>query len=307
LTAGSPFSDQISVQGLPRGSEVASEGEANRVICDLRGAHLVSNGHTKWIPMRYDQVRNNCDNRAELAVAYLAHAYPGLALGKVFIYGKSLSVFGEGVIWDFHVAPFTLVLEGKARKRVVILDPAINAARALPLDEWLAAVKGKGTIQGVFLTEPGVWSFDKGAKMPQHSANSTAAFCANVNSAGGYLAGFESASPRIMTRLPDVQVKNVTDDGLVTFTNGRREFGPYGVREEISAALRTAGTRRLTVCRQRQYGGNRFTSARYWLENAREVVYFVRDHVGSDGSIDRERCPSPISRAAWPAACQVAD
>ncbi|WP_338869430.1 protein-glutamine glutaminase family protein [Myxococcus stipitatus] len=90
------------------------------------------------MPMAFHQLQNNCQSRAQVAMALLLKEHPSWAIGKIFITG-GLHVANQKIQWGWHVAPFVLVRNdaGLEPPQIVIVDPAFEMRRALSLDDWI--------------------------------------------------------------------------------------------------------------------------------------------------------------------------
>ncbi|MBN8616233.1 MAG: hypothetical protein J0L92_36925 [Deltaproteobacteria bacterium] len=264
----------------------ATTDEATAMFRDVYDAALV----TRWNrrrSMEWSQARNNCEDRAHAAAAYLRAHYEDIAIGKVFIASDVNGTLGadEAVMWGYHVAPVVLVAEGEALVPWVI-DPAVDRSQPLPLNSWIDALRrapDDSTRQVyVYLTGPGIWDFAGGAPIPSVGRDRSDAFCETAAEARDQLADF-AAHPPITNLL--IQARFAGRDGdRVRFTGSRgTAFGPFSVDAGTRAYLESLSPDTAVDVRvQRLYGPQdqlfvAFTNAWGWMTNGRQAVVCIVD------------------------------
>lgn len=287
------FTAALQIDGQPQGTDFPNKATADSIMCELRAARLVPFTSDISAPMRYDQIYNDCQYRAEVAVDYLVHAHPGLVLGKVFVSGN-LNVYGGKVSWGFHVAPYTIYKNDDGTTSIAVLDPAIDAGVTVSLNDWVSAVHGTSDVR-VFLaapTVPGIWMDLDSAHYNRDThtlprADTDDAFCADVVNALDKLVKFEKAKKRTIRKWRSVVVSKITDSGLAYFTAGNKEIGPFGVRRDLVDKLKAANKTPLKVCLQPEYGSS-------WLKNVwQNFSGSDFDVVYSADKPDGQPCPQP--------------
>jgi hypothetical protein len=292
LRADAGVDESLQIDGPPNGTVVLDATAADTIMCELRQAHLVE-GRGHYAPMRYDQIYNDCQYRAELAIDYLTNAHPGMVLGKVFISGR-LGVYAGSVGWGFHVAPYTVVTNEDKTQSIVVLDPALDATHAIPLKDWVREVRGTGSVR-VFLANPGVYGISLDQSREHFNRDTKTypppldekTFCDNVKDASTRLAAFEHQKLNLIRPWRSVTVASISDDGVVYISENGQKQGPFGARRELAKKLREAGTKAVKICSQPEYGST-------WLKNIWtklggkefDVIYAVDDP-------DNKPCPQP--------------
>lgn len=111
---------------------IPTREQVDRAVTRLAAARLLDDR-----PLPYDQIRNDCEDRAVLAAAWLLRGadtreWP---VGKVFLRGR-LATAGGLVRWGYHVAPFVIATGAGGLRQIVVMDPAFDASAGMPLDEW---------------------------------------------------------------------------------------------------------------------------------------------------------------------------
>jgi hypothetical protein len=188
-----------------------------------------------------------------------------------------------------------------------VLDPAIDASKALSVSEWVSAASRtspSGTSLTIHIADPRSWNFvyetQSSSAHVEPPRTDVGSYCKTVDAARGNLASFARRSPRRVTVLRHVKVKQIDPRGFVVFSGKRRTYGPFAIdREDLARELRSALARdvHVTVKRQRLYTSSRLGNFWRFLTGGLEGVFEVTEEK-ERGRDDSESSPPSQTPAA---------
>lgn len=172
--ADSEASTKLSSGDLPTRDDVAA------AMKELIDAKLAANQ-----PLDYNQIVNECEDRAHVGAAYLLYEHRTWNVGKIFVRG-SLDAVDKHIGWGYHVAPYVVVRSmGDYPFDIVVVDPAFDNIASLEATDWLRQAKGKkGRIDNVVLRPAEAWQNEA----TQHERETP--YCKEVEEAKGELEEF---------------------------------------------------------------------------------------------------------------------
>lgn len=208
--AGSLTIDSLESDPSAMIGEVVGRIQATDMLRDTTGGAARA--------LDYDQFRNDCEDRAHVAAAFVLEHYPRKQVGKIFV-ANNLAIFGGIIRWTYHVAPWIAVHDKEGRIiDGLVLDPAFDKEKGLTFAQWVQKATSATSDESikdvrVFLTPPGFRDFSN--SQPQFGAD----FCDSAVESVANLINFAKV-PKVNWTLTSGSIKGIDSvGGRVHFHN----------------------------------------------------------------------------------------